>query len=56
MSRTDDTEVRACEEEVADVLSADEQLFILAPIHVQLSYDRLVIPENKVAQRNVTEA
>ncbi|KAK0948029.1 hypothetical protein LTR29_000553 [Friedmanniomyces endolithicus] len=37
-------------------VGADEQLFILAPIHVQLSYDRLVIPENKVAQRNVTEA
>ena len=26
-------------------LLADEPLFILAPIHIQLSYDNLVIPE-----------
>jgi hypothetical protein len=29
----------------ADKLEADEPLFILAPIHIQLSYDNLVIPE-----------
>ncbi len=42
--------------QVTDVLPADEQLFILAPIHVQLSYDRLVIPGSQAAQVGTTEA
>ncbi|KAK0361536.1 hypothetical protein LTR94_023003 [Friedmanniomyces endolithicus] len=37
-------------------VGADEQLFILAPIHVQLSYDRLVIPGSQAAQVGTTEA
>ncbi|KAK1808688.1 hypothetical protein LTR12_016945 [Friedmanniomyces endolithicus] len=37
-------------------VGADEQLFILAPIHVQLSYDRLVIPEDNAAQIGTTES
>lgn len=34
-------------ERLTDRISADEPLFILAPIHIQLSYDKLVIPEKK---------
>jgi len=33
--------------EFVKVIAADESLFIQAPIHVQLSYDNLVIPERK---------
>ena len=56
MSRRYEVEVKMREGEVTDVLPADEQLFILAPIHVQLSYDRLVIPEDNAAQIGTTES
>ncbi len=56
MSRRYEVEVKMREGEVTDVLPADEQLFILAPIHVQLSYDRLVIPGDNAAQIGTTES
>ncbi|KAK5712555.1 hypothetical protein LTR17_017936 [Elasticomyces elasticus] len=34
-------------------VAADEKLFILAPIHVQLSYDNLVIAENEAGQNKL---
>jgi len=56
VSRRYEVEVKMREGEVTDVLPADEKLFILAPIHVQLSYDKLVIPGDNAAQIGTTES